>query len=93
MKIFYFITLCLNSNYIYNNLNLYLKSFKGGKNRESFTINVASSYGYLQVIKWLHKTAKGRDEEAQACTTDAMDYASMNGHLQIVKWLYKNKGP
>jgi hypothetical protein len=45
----------------------------------------AATYGYLDVIKWLHKNG------IKGCSSSTMDYAAEHGYLDIVKWLHINR--
>jgi hypothetical protein len=49
------------------------------------SIDVASKYGNLGLLKYLHKA---RPKE---CSNRAIDYAAHNGNLEIVKWLLLNR--
>ena len=48
-------------------------------------MDLASQYGNLDVVKWLHKNRE------EGCTTNAMDCAADKGHLDVVKWLHENR--
>ena len=50
----------------------------------NFSSNLASKYGDLPVIKWLHNNN-------YPFTTNAMDNAAYYGHLEVVKWLHENR--
>ena len=46
-----------------------------------FSMNRASKYGYLEVIKYFHSIGR-------KCTDEAMDYASYNGHIDVLRYLH-----
>jgi hypothetical protein len=62
----------------------YLTIFKQLMNPDNNIMDMASEYGYIDVVTWLHNRNEG-------CTTDAMDYSSRNGKLEIVKFLHYNR--
>ena len=47
-------------------------------------MDMASFYGHLEVVKYLHSIKKD-------CTEYAMNYASKNVHLEVVKYLHSIK--
>ncbi|KYQ90879.1 hypothetical protein DLAC_07750 [Tieghemostelium lacteum] len=51
----------------------------------STLIDIASTKGHLDVVKWLHYN------KAIGCSNYAMDGAATNGHLEIVKFLHQNR--
>ncbi|EQC27411.1 hypothetical protein SDRG_14737 [Saprolegnia diclina VS20] len=48
-------------------------------------MNLTASYGYLDVLVFLHEHRKN------GCTTDAMDLAAANGHVAIVAFLHHHR--
>ncbi|EGG18626.1 hypothetical protein DFA_04121 [Cavenderia fasciculata] len=48
-------------------------------------LNMASEYGHLDIVKFLH------ENRTEGCTTKAMDEAACNGHIEIVKFLHFNR--
>jgi len=46
--------------------------------------NVASAYGQLNIIKWLH-------ENRIEGSFESIDYAAEDGHLNVIKWLHENR--
>ena len=50
----------------------------------NFSSELASKYGDLPVIKWLHNNN-------YPFTTNAMGWAANYGHLEVVKWLHENR--
>ena len=78
--------------YSYTNLKTLLKNKRLNFNNvfkymyiddDSYTINKASEYGHLEVVKYLHSIGKN-------CTADAMDEASKHGHLEVVEYLHSH---
>ncbi|KDO20531.1 hypothetical protein SPRG_13229 [Saprolegnia parasitica CBS 223.65] len=53
--------------------------------RSGPAMDVAASYGHLEVLKLLH------DRGAPLCTTAAMDKAAVNGHFHVVQWLQQHR--
>ena len=64
--------------WLFENKKIYIK-------HNRLYLNLASKYGHLEVVKWLHENRN------DGCSSHAMDHAASNGHIEVVKWLHENR--
>ncbi|EGG22291.1 hypothetical protein DFA_04409 [Cavenderia fasciculata] len=59
--------------------------FKDDIKLEKLPMDIASSKGFIDIVKYLHYN------RTEGCSSDALDYTAPNGHLEIVKFLHFNR--
>ena len=50
-----------------------------------YAMDLAATYGHLDIVKWLHENRK------EGCTVHAMDASAQHGDLPMLVWLHENR--
>ncbi|EGG18674.1 hypothetical protein DFA_04170 [Cavenderia fasciculata] len=78
-------TMCIASKNGQLHIVQYLHNYLPRKQSSTSMIDLSSTHGHLNVLKFLH------ENRSEGCSMSAINGAAMNGHIEVVKFLYFNR--